>query len=262
MMISQYLKATKNPYVFIIFINIWSIINGSHLRCYYISKYKIFEVKINSEKRYASVNSRVLTYLLGFSQQSNYVANTYMLNLIDFRVRDLVVDCGANMGDLEFYLRRNKPQVDYIGYEANPHDFSCLVRNVGISKCRNIGLYNEIGSIPFYVNDSHSSSSFIEPPKFTHIVKTPASTLNFEFPNTKIRLLKLEAEGAEPEVLQGASEILHNIDYISADVGPERGTNEEETRDAVVSILLNSGFKVLRENNQHRKVILFQRENL
>lgn len=260
MIISQYLRTTKNSYIFSLFINIRSHIKQSGLRCKYIAKYKIYEVKINSEKKYASVNSRVLTYLSGFSQRANYIANTYMLNLIDFRAGDLVVDCGANMGDLEYFLRRNLPKVDYIGYEPNPHDFSCLVRNVGISKCRNIGLWNVIGSIPFYVNDDHSSSSFIEPPEFRKIIKIPASTLNCEFPTTKIRLLKLEAEGAEPEVLQGASEILHNIDYISADVGPERGIDEEETRDFVVNFLIESGFELVNESSNHRKVVLLKRK--
>jgi FkbM family methyltransferase len=145
-----------------------------------------------------------------------------MLQLIPFREGDLVVDCGASMGDLENYFRQNQLQINYVGFEANPHDFICLKMNVGSEKSQNIGLWNQVGSIPFYVNDAFASSSFIQPPEFTEIVNIPASTLSVQFPNQKIRLLKLEAEGAEPEVLEGALEILRNIDYLSADVGPER----------------------------------------
>ena len=37
----------------------------------------------------------------------------------------------------------------------------------------------------------------------------------------KIKLLKLEAEGSEFEVLNGSLNTLKNIDYISVDYGPE-----------------------------------------
>ena len=134
-----------------------------------------------------------------------------MLSSIPLRDGDLVVDCGANMGDLEFYLRKNAPKVRYVGFEPNPKDFICLERNVGASRSRNIGLWNQEGSIPFYVNDAHASSSFIQPPEFTQLVNIPASTLSTQFPNERIRLLKLEAEGAEPEVLEGSISILTRI---------------------------------------------------
>jgi FkbM family methyltransferase len=214
------------------------------------------------EIRFASVNSRVLSYLGGFIARAEYVGKTYFLDSIDFKSGDLVVDCGANMGDLEYYLGKHAPNVIYFGFEPNPHDFVCLENNVGPLKCKNIGLWNIEGSIPFYVNDAHASSSFIEPPEYSDIIRIPASTLSAQFPVEKIRLLKLEAEGAEPEVLQGAALILKNIDYISADVGPERGVEEEETRDFVVNFLTTSGFELINESRGHRKIVLFKRLGL
>jgi FkbM family methyltransferase len=203
-----------------------------------------------------------LTYPKGFKERAEYVGETYMLQLIPFRDGDLVVDCGASMGDLENYLRQNEIQINYIGFEANPHDFICLEKNVGSTKSRNIGLWNRVGSIPFFVNDTLASSSFIQPPEFTEIVNIPASTLSVQFPNKKIRLLKLEAEGAEPEVLEGALEILENIDYVSADVGPERGVDEEETRDFVVNFLEEAGFDLVQEKTGHMKIVLLKRRGV
>jgi FkbM family methyltransferase len=182
-----------------------------------------------------------------------------MLSLVSFRENDLVVDCGANMGDLERYFAQNSIGVRYIGFEPNPHDFVCLQGNVGASKSRNVGLWNEESELSFFVNDAYASSSFIEPPEFTEIIHIPASTLSTQFPNEKIRLLKLEAEGAEPEVLQGAKSILHQIDYVTADVGPERGIEEEETRDFVVDYLENFGFELIQESRGHRKIVLLKR---
>jgi FkbM family methyltransferase len=257
--ILEKLRESRNPLLFSVFINFRSILKNSKIRCKYLSESGVFKVSAGAETRFASVNSRVLSYLGGFAARAEYVGKTYVLESIDFKSGDLVIDCGANMGDLEYYLRKHAPNVIYIGFEPNPHDFICLVNNVGPLKCKNIGLWNLEGYIPFYVNNAHASSSFIEPPEYTSVIRIPASTLSAQFPVEKIRLLKLEAEGAEPEVLQGALPILMNIDYISADVGPERGIEEEETRDYVVNFLTASGFELINESRGHRKIVLFKR---
>lgn len=262
MKLTEKFRTISNPWVFSMFVNFRSVVKFSKVRCAYISNLGVFQVQCDGETRFASVNSRVLSYLDGFSLRAAYIGHTYMLSSIPFRDGDLVVDCGANMGDLEVYLRENAPEVRYVGYEPNPHDFVCLQRNVGPSRSRNIGLWNQEGSIPFYVNDAHASSSFIQPPEFTQLVDIPASTLSVQFPSERIRLLKLEAEGAEPEVLEGAISILNSIDYVSADVGPERGILEQETRDTVVSFLEAHGFELLKESKGHRKIVLFRRKDL
>jgi len=262
MKLTEKFRTISNPYVFSRFFNLRSIIKFKKVRCTYISSLGVFQVKFKGETRYASVNSRALCYLNGFSLRAAYIGQTYMLSSIPFCDGDLVVDCGANMGDLEYYLRENAPKVRYVGFEPNPKDFVCLERNVGASRSRNIGLWNQQGSIPFYVNDAHASSSFIQPPEFTQLINIPASTLSTQFPNERIRLLKLEAEGAEPEVLEGAISILNCIDYVSADIGPERGIHEQETRDMVVNLLESHGFELIKENKGHRKVILMRRIGL
>ena len=52
-------------------------------------------------------------------------------------------------------------------------------------------------------------------------VEVNTKTLDsFKYP--QIKLLKIEAEGAELEVLQGSVDTLSNVEYISVDYGPER----------------------------------------
>ena len=58
-------------------------------------------------------------------------------------------------------------------------------------------------------------------------------------------LLKLEAEGAEPEVIYGANKTLINLNYIAADLGPERGFNEECTIKEVSNSLYKNNFKMI-----------------
>jgi hypothetical protein len=62
----------------------------------------------------------------------------------------------------------------------------------------------------------------------------------------KIKLLKIEVEGSEPEVLQGAKSVLKIVDFVAVDTGPERGI--KNTFDEVNSYLVNHGFKLIRKN--------------
>ena len=81
------------------------------------------------------------------------------------------------------------------------------------------------------------------------------------FNTTKIKLLKLEAEGAEPEVLMGSENILRNIEYISADLGPERGSKNEETYPAVTDLLYKNNFSLIKINPE-RPTLLFRNNAL
>ena len=42
-----------------------------------------------------------------------------------------------------------------------------------------------------------------------------------------VKLLKIDAEGYEPEVLKGSLDTFNEIEYISVDYGNERGKEEE-----------------------------------
>ena len=78
---------------------------------------------------------------------------------------------------------------------------------------------------------------------------------SFNFQN--IKLLKLEAEGYEPEVLMGSLKTLKNIQYISVDYGNERGVEQESTKVEVTNYLFNNNFELVADS-KNRKIGLFQ----
>ena len=85
----------------------------------------------------------------------------------------------------------------------------------------------------FYLNNNSGDSSLDNKSDNKIIVKT--KTLDFLLRDIKIiGLIKLEAEGHEPEVLEGSLEILKKTKYITVDVGPER--NHKSTFDSVHQI--------------------------
>ena len=76
----------------------------------------------------------------------------------------------------------------------------------------------------------------------------------------RIKLLKLEAEGLEIEVLQGSLETLKNIDFIAADLGPERGLKQENTIVECSNLLFTNNFDMVGFNTE-RSTVLFRNKS-
>ena len=60
----------------------------------------------------------------------------------------------------------------------------------------------------------------------------------------KVKLLKLEAEGFEPEILIGAGDRIKDIEYIAIDGGYERGIDEQQTFTTLTNFLINNSFEI------------------
>jgi hypothetical protein len=70
-------------------------------------------------------------------------------------------------------------------------------------------------------------------------------------------LLKIEAEGAEPEVLIGLSKELKKVNYIVVDCGFERGINSESTIRECSQYLINNNFEFYKYS-EFRTMCLFK----
>jgi FkbM family methyltransferase len=220
----------------------------------------IYLATSDGQKRYFSERSRnIRIYSKSLKYRAKKLGEDYFLPNIKFTPNDLVIDCGANIGDLKLWFDMNSAEVNYIGIEPSPVEFKCLEKNVHPSKVYNCGLYHKDDTIDFYVSSKGADSSFIEPLSYTGIKKIPVRRLD-ELIDAPIRLLKLEAEGAEPEVIMGAINLLKRIDYISADLGFERGLSQDSTLVQVTNFLYLNGFTLIDFNR--RMVALYRRNDI
>jgi len=185
-----------------------------------------------------------LAYLNGFRTRAQSLGNAYFLSGIDFKDGDVVFDCGANTGDLKLWFEVNGLAVEYVGFEPSPIEFSCLKKNVAPATVHNVGLWNDDGEMTFYVSSQGADSSLIEPPEFDEKI-TVATRKLAAFVDRRIKLLKLEAEGAEPEILEGLGDRLSEIEYVSADLGFERGLKAESTFVPVANYLMSRDFEMV-----------------
>lgn len=200
------------------------------------------------------------SYTHGIRGRAAEIGRDYLLGYIDFEHGDKVVDCGANVGDLRLYFSEKQLNIQYVGIEPSPLEFECLQENVFPDAVFNLGLWDSDGQLDFYLSSEGADSSLIKPAQFDTVIQVPTRRLA-DIVQGPIKLLKIEAEGAEPEVLKGAEPLLSQVAWISADVGYERGVDQESTLPSVVNYLLGQNFEVV-DVTHDRVIALFKNRAL
>ena len=186
------------------------------------------------------------------------IYETYCLHHLEFSNGDIVIDCGANVGELYVSFLYNNINVDYIGIEPDSKTFECLTKNAKgeDNKFFKTALSNKIGKKEFYL-DNYGGNSSLE--KFDNVKSRTLHTNtidNLDLP-TKIKLLKLDAEGHELEVFQGAKGTLSNVEFIAVDYGFEKGLDQSSTIVEVNNFLLENNFE-LYKFSEYRLVGLYK----
>lgn len=219
----------------------------------------LFFLKDDQISIYASRKVRLSRYLFGIMNKLESLHKTYLLEEIEINSDDVVIDVGANIGELSLYIIKKYNSYP-ICFEPDCTEFNSLKRNIITGEIHNIGLWESEGVLKFFNRNDNGDSSFIRnndnEVSFLEVkVNTLDNIINNRFQNIKI--LKIEAEGAEPEILNGAKETIKKCEYISIDCGPERGENNESTFIQCYN-LLREDFEIIRYNPK-RSIFLFKK---
>ena len=203
-------------------------------------------------------NKRILRVVNNYEIQLKKIFDTYCIETIDLQNGDLVLDCGANIGELFLSIKKRGIEIDYIGFEPDKEAFSCLEFNTSSTENNhfNLGLSNNNDKKKFYFDSEGGNSSFVDfgSHKFEILETVRLDSLKFD---KKIKLLKIDAEGYEPEVLEGALGLIENIENISVDFGAERGKKGSTTLVKVNQILSENNFELV-ELSEYRLVGLYK----
>lgn len=265
--IANFLSHTLWSYTDSQFVRRFKIVNALWYRwpikLSFDSKSALYRIKDSKgHKIFIGRKSRLRPYKKGIPKRLKRIRREYLLDYIEFKENDICIDCGANVGEVTKYLQTNFG-VRVISIEPDATEFRCLKANADEQRTWFISqpLWSGIEEMPFYAANETGDSSLFAPPgslaesrKTTTTLDTLLDSLGLA--DERIRLLKLEAEGAEPEILQGARRSLAHIDYIAADVGPERGEHQKYTLVEVTLTLSEAGFELV-SCGTHRLVVLF-----
>lgn len=207
-------------------------------------------------------NKRIDRVITNPSEHFEFLFNSYCLENINFNENDTVIDCGANVGELFYSFDYRDIKINYIGFEPDVEAYDCLEKNLEKfdTSLYNVALSDDSKESILYIDTEGANSSLI---KFNDnalqlpVISRTLDSFNFE----KIKLLKLEAEGLELEVLKGSIKTLKNIEYVSVDYGPERGINSNLTIAEVTNFLYTNSFKII-DGSRYRYIGLFKNNNI
>ncbi len=165
---------------------------------------------------------------------------------ITLGAESIVLDIGANAGEFAHVCARYGARV--FCFEPDPAAFTCLEKNIAAldsARAFDVVVWKEDGAIGFALAPERADSSvFAVGPR----VKKRAVTIEsfaHEHALTRIDLIKGDAEGAEPEVLEGIGAAFRLVRAVALDTGPER--RGRRTDDACAEILRAKGFDVIDE---------------
>ena len=225
--------------------------------------YKIFDSK---DEIYISNIFRLEKYFDGIRFRLNNLHEEYFLNQINFEKGDTILDVGSNIGELAFYFSDKK--VHYFAFEPSPYLNEALVCNLNLVSGSFLSylifdfpLSNQEKDTYYFLNDNFGDSSLENKKGYKKIEKTTKRLDQLIVERSKIKLLKIDAEGHELEVLQGSSLLLDNIEYIAVDAGFEKNNDTESTLAEVFNFLNFNNFKLVSDHRK-RKTYLFKNKSI
>ena len=181
---------------------------------------------------------------------------------------DNYIDIGANIGTTTLCATTAIiPNGLTLAYEAHPDTFTYLTRAILNNKklipqiiTRNIALGNETGSVRFSTINNHddinhviedgeagpSSDSDHLKNKKGIIIEVPIRKLDSELTFDKISLIKIDVEGYELQVFNGAIKTLAKTDAIFFEIYDKNAEMFNYDTKEIIGLLSNSGFKIYK----------------
>lgn len=217
---------------------------------------------LNNSKKISYSNKRIVRVVVNPKTHMKNLFDEYCLDIIEFKKSDLIIDCGANVGELMYSFDQEGHNIEYVGFEPEESTYKNLRENslqFGNAETYNVALSDKEDSIKLFV-DTLGGNSSVEYFGIDDSVEVTTKTLD-SFNFNKVKLLKVEAEGHEESVLKGSIETIKITEYISVDYGPEKGVEQATTAPQVTNFLYKNNFRLVA-TSKHRQVGLFKNQNL
>ena len=171
----------------------------------------------------------------------------------EFRIEkdDIIVDIGANIGAFSVYAAKKADKGTVFSYEPDKENYSMLLKNKFLNDADNIFPFNQAISakkctIDFFVAKLNAAGHSIYKTDSGKKIKVESISLKDIITTNnilKINYLKIDAEGAEYDILMNTSpEIMRKIDKIVLEYHDYLGTNYNHID--LKRFLKNNGFKV------------------
>lgn len=148
---------------------------------------------------------------------------------IEFRDGDVILDLGACEGTFSIMMAKTFPQTRVIALEPVQRTYDQLLRNIKLNSVTNIEPYNfgvgkETARMTMIVgkNDYSGGSSGVITFKPEDHIKVDADLKNLQdvwkdLALDRVRVMKIDIEGMEYDVLYSSGDILKKVDYLTGE---------------------------------------------
>lgn len=187
------------------------------------------------------------------------LAGQYGLDAVPVVPGGVFVDCGANVGELGIWARSRGMR--YVAFEPEELEARCCDLNnfKGSAETHRKALWHTSTTLEFFSEAETADGSLIAQSAHAVSRKIQAVRLDELLSASDVgrgtSVLKVEAEGAEPEVLTGAAAVLGSFDYVTVDCGPERGAEKKDTFVETNTLLADAGFRPIRADFRRLTVL-------
>lgn len=204
---------------------------------------------VRVEERRIAVPSplRWKLYRWGWAARLDRLAEEYGVGRhVSLGPQSIVLDIGANAGEFAHVCARYGARV--YCFEPDPGVFACLRKNTASlanASAHDDVVWKESGEIEFALAPERADSSVFAPGPRIRKRAVTVEAFAREHALARIDLIKCDAEGAEPEVLEGIGGAFPLVSALALDTGPERAG--KRTNEACAEILRANGFRVIDE---------------
>ena len=178
-----------------------------------------------------------------------WMINEYEIEDFEINANDTVIDIGAHIGLFSLLVSQLCKTGKILSFEPISENFDLLVSNLKLNHIENILPFNmavskNLGRLELFLNNDQSAHSIFS--KNLKSISVESTSLQKIFDENKIsscKLLKLDCEGAEYEIIDSLPpecfDKIQNmaIEYHLADTKPELVKN-------LIAKIKNAGFKI------------------
>jgi FkbM family methyltransferase len=167
----------------------------------------------------------------------------------------VVVDIGANIGQFNFFCKSFLKSSPIFSFEPVPRTFALLQKNSPDNACYECAITTQ-ESLTLHIPDTSLMASVLPGPNDQEKVVVKGRKLD-DIPEIKaldhIDLLKIDAEGAEYDVLKASAEALKKSKYIFVEVSVSRVPSPEEDFFAIVKLVrdISPGIQLVHVGRQY-----------